>query len=306
MKKVRFYKGLPGSGKTYHAESWVKENPNVSLICKDDIRRDYFGVIVGDESTRVKEKKVVAKRDELIMDALQRGKDIAVCDTNLNPLHEKNVKALVFPKYRDYEFEIVDFTDVPVETCIERCAKRPEGKEFWAKVIMKMKNEYMVPRKLYTEHGYFDGVLPKAVIFDLDGTLALIPERDGKRCGRSPFEDERCHEDIPNVPVVEIAQMYCARPDVTVICLSGRKEDTGRVPTENWLAANGIKYDYLYMRKAGDSRRDSIIKRELFDEHIRGKYNIHLVVDDRMQVCKELWVEEGLPLMQVGNPYHEF
>ncbi len=298
--------GLPGSGKTTWANEWAAENPITDIICKDDIRAS-MGVVVGDERTRVKESKVIGKRDELIMRALKLGRNVIVADTNFNYLHKKQVKSLIFPKYRGlYEFEIKDFTDVPVETCIERCAKRPEGKEFWAKVIMSMKNEFLVPRKLYTERDYFNGDKPKAVIFDLDGTLALIPEKDGKRCGRSPFEEVRCHEDIPMVPVVEIAQMYASRDDVTVICLSGRKEDLGRVPTENWLRANGINYDHLYMRKANDSRNDAIIKRELYEEHIKGKYLIHAVFDDRPRVVRELWVKEGLPLFTVGNPYHEF
>jgi len=195
-----------------------------------------------------------------------------------------------------------------METILERVSKtnRPEGAAYWLRVVKEQKNKFMIPRKLYTEVGYFDSALPKCVIFDLDGSLALMPERDGKRFGRNPYQEERAHEDIPNVPVVEIAQMYAARPDVTLICLSGRKEDVGRVATENWLNANNINYDYLYMRKAGDGRKDSIIKREIFDKQIRGKYNVHLVVDDRKSVCEDLWIAEGLPLMQVGNPYHDF
>ena len=206
---------------------------------------------------------------------------------------------MVFPKYRDqYDFEIKDFTDTPIETCIERCAKRPEGKDYWKRVIMQQKNEFLVPRKLYTDPMYYLGELPKCVIFDLDGTLALMN-------GRSPFDESRCHEDLPNYPMVDIAKMFGAREDVTLICLSGRRDGEGRANTENWLAANGVKYDQLYMRQSGDTRNDYLVKKELFEEHIQGKYLVYAVFDDRPRVV-QLWVELGLPIFAFGNPFHDF
>jgi hypothetical protein len=88
--------------------------------------------------------------------------------------------------------------------------------------------------------------------------------------------------------------------------LSGRKEDLGRTGTENWLKSHGINYDHLYMRSAGDGRRDSVIKKEIFDTYIRENYLVYAVFDDRPSVVRELWVEEGLPVFSFGNPYHEF
>jgi predicted kinase len=297
-KVIRFYRGLPGSGKTFHAENWAKENPNVTIVCKDNIRRDYFGVIVGDEKTRVKEKKVVAKRDELIMEALKKGKDIAVCDTNLNPLHEKNVKALVFPKYRDsYDFEIVDFTDVPVETCIERVSNRPEGVAFWTGVINKMKNEFIVPVKVYEDPNYYMGE-NKCILVDMDGTAAIHYKR-------SPFDFEQCHTDLPNYPVLDIVKMYQEREDVSVIILSGRP-DTVREKTANWLASHGIKFDHLFMRKEGDWRSDVIVKEEIYLAEIKDKYTVYAVLDDRKKVVEGVWVKHGLPVFAFGNPYHDF
>ena len=42
------------------------------------------------------------------------------------------------------------------------------------------------------------------------------------------------------------------------------------------------------MRKTGDNRKDSIIKREIFENDIRPYYNIDYVLDDRNQVV-EMW-----------------
>lgn len=54
------------------------------------------------------------------------------------------------------------------------------------------------------------------------------------------------------------------------------------------------------MRKSGDMRKDSIVKREMFDEHIRGRYNVNFVLDDRNQVV-ELWRSMGLTCLQVAD-----
>jgi len=40
------------------------------------------------------------------------------------------------------------------------------------------------------------------------------------------------------------------------------------------------------MRAAGDMRKDLIVKRELFDRHIRDRYRIAFVLDDRDQVVQ--------------------
>ena len=40
------------------------------------------------------------------------------------------------------------------------------------------------------------------------------------------------------------------------------------------------------MRSAGDKREDSIVKSELFDAHVRDKYNVQFVLDDRGS-CRE-------------------
>ena len=40
--------------------------------------------------------------------------------------------------------------------------------------------------------------------------------------------------------------------------------------TERWLARHGIPYTALHMRATGDKRKDSIVKRELYEAHIAG------------------------------------
>lgn len=67
-----------------------------------------------------------------------------------------------------------------------------------------------------------------------------------------------------------------------------------------WLEANNIGYHELLMRNKDDNRKDSIIKKELFDKHIRGRYDVMFVLDDRNQVV-EMWRSLGLKCLQVEN-----
>jgi hypothetical protein len=84
-----------------------------------------------------------------------------------------------------------------------------------------------------------------------------------------------------------------------VILMSGR-EDKFRPETERWLNANDVVYSMLLMRKTGDFRKDAIVKRELYETHIKGKYQVFFVLDDRDQVVT-MWREQGLVVFQVAD-----
>ena len=52
------------------------------------------------------------------------------------------------------------------------------------------------------------------------------------------------------------------------------------------------------MRPENDNRQDSIVKREIFEQYIKGVYDIEFVLDDRNQVV-EMWRSLGLKCLQV-------
>jgi hypothetical protein len=61
-----------------------------------------------------------------------------------------------------------------------------------------------------------------------------------------------------------------------------------------------ISYNALYVRKKGDMRKDSIIKKELYEAYVKGQFFVQFVLDDRNQVV-DLWhLELGLPCLQVN------
>ena len=60
------------------------------------------------------------------------------------------------------------------------------------------------------------------------------------------------------------------------------------------------------MRAEGDCRKDYVIKEELFWSHVADKYNVKMVIDDRMQVIEQCWHPLGIKVINVGNPNERF
>lgn len=54
------------------------------------------------------------------------------------------------------------------------------------------------------------------------------------------------------------------------------------------------------MRPTKDNRPDTVVKKELFEAHIDGRYDVAFVVDDREGVVRQ-WREMGLTCFQVAE-----
>lgn len=135
---------------------------------------------------------------------------------------------------------------------------------------------------------------PSAIIVDLDGTLAWMN-------GRGPFDWHLVGTDIPNRDVIDIVGAVSQMVD-RVVFMSGRNK-VCRVATLVWLNEHVIPELYapheLYMRADGDFRQDAIVKTELFDTHVRHRFDVRAVFDDRQQVV-DLWRSMGLTCLQVA------
>lgn len=108
--------GLPASGKS----TWAREQSGYCRINRDSIRTMAWNEPWSGEQ----EKLTVAMRDALIAVMLLVGKSVIVDDTNLSG--ELDTLAVV-AKTCGADFRVQDFTDVPVETCIERDQARVSG-----------------------------------------------------------------------------------------------------------------------------------------------------------------------------------
>jgi hypothetical protein len=121
---------------------------------------------------------------------------------------------------------------------------------------------------------------------------------------RSPFEWTKVGQDDIDEVVKSAVETFGFELGYYVIILSGR-DGVCQPETETWLQDHNFSYHKLLMRSEGDMRKDSIVKRELFDKHIRDKYNVVAVFDDRPQVVRT-WHLLGLKVFAVADPYLEF
>ncbi len=124
-------KGLPGSGKTTWAKAWVLEDPkNRVRVNRDDIRH-----MLGPYWVPSREQLVSKMEESMILHGLIYRYSVVVDATNFK---------FDVSRYSNDKLKLVhqDFTDVPLETCIERDAKRGVGM-VGKKVIEDMYNKYL-------------------------------------------------------------------------------------------------------------------------------------------------------------------
>lgn len=144
-------------------------------------------------------------------------------------------------------------------------------------------------------------VLTKAIICDLDGTLCNIYHRQhyvqSKKKNWQAFY-KGLGDDLVHEFCYDILQMYKER-GFAILLVTGRPEEY-KPQTKKWLEDHQVKYDVLLMRKTGDSRKDFVVKKELYEKFIQGKYDVFFVLEDREQVVK-MWREEGLTCLQVAE-----
>ena len=147
--------------------------------------------------------------------------------------------------------------------------------------------------------------MKKAIICDLDGTLAL------KHDGRTWYDASTSDLDNPNEPVLALLRFVQEanwhglnqEQNCQIIFLSGRQEKD-REPTEKFLEKHRLNRYPLFMRTTDDFRNDIVIKKELYEENIKGNYEILFVLDDRnSEKCPvvDMWRELGLACFQVAD-----
>lgn len=103
--------------------------------------------------------------------------------------------------------------------------------------------------------------LPKAIIVDLDGTLANVDHRMHHVRGEGRKNWKRFFEEMTKDEHEEWCRMLTNHLPVTVILLTGRPDEYEH-ETREWLKAKDVHYDCLLMRKRGDFRPDTVVKKK--------------------------------------------
>ncbi|MFD3874715.1 AAA family ATPase [Streptomyces sp. NPDC058623] len=303
---VHVMTGLPASGKTTAARALqASAGGRMRRVNLDDLRAMLDLPDPERGRSFAHEQTVLEIQDAAVRAAVDGGFDVVVDNTHLTKNIPKRLKAAVGGLAT---FVVHDFTDVPLEECLRRDAARE--RQVGEEIIRILADKHQKARKggwrLTAEwmNGGSDGAalpavrpyvpdpaLPSAVMCDIDGTLALLGNR-------GPYDFSRCELDLLNESVRHALDAFRRADDDVIVLLSGRSEEH-RPQTESWLRGHRVPYDELWMRAAGDTRRDDVVKAELFDAHVRDRYAVRVSLDDRDRVVA-VWRRMGLPTWQVN------
>jgi predicted kinase len=306
MRKITVLIGISGSGKTTWASEFLAQNPNTMRVNRDDVRMQLTA-----SNSRFLDKKgeeVVSKIvDWEVRTLLQSGIDVLLDNTHLSLKYLKEID-LKFGYMADIRHV---FCDVSLEEAQRRVKQRDNISD--VTYIKKQYDRYISLKRNYgefepiKEHPQAKGGmphydhLPNTVICDLDGTLSLYNKN--KSAYERDFENDMASE-----PVLSNLLNFLAFREKgdKIHFFSGRNAKFKKQTLEFLTALGFIPEDdfVLSMRGEDDQRRDSLVKMEMFLEHIPGRFNVSYVIDDRLQVIEECWNRLGVFVFNV-NQFNE-
>jgi len=295
-------RGYPGSGKSTWAKNYVIESEEpAARLNRDDFRQMMFAT---SETTNSQESAVTVVEQTAAAALLKMGYTVVVDALNLRQRYIN--KWFEIAAAHDAHFHEIQFMSSP-ETCVMNLAHRDSagGRYIAPEVVYDLAKKFPLdklrPAELKSNAvpvplNHEERQAPRAVLVDLDGTLAH------NTSGRSFFGVEaaqRCGEDEVDETLRTI--LLKMQPTHKLIFMSGRTEDC-RPETVKWLEKHNFYIPTLFMRQDGDTRPDAVVKLELFNTHIRGKYTPVLAFDDRNSIVK-LWRDLGIKCFQVSEGY---
>lgn len=280
--------GLPGCGKSTWANEQVRtarsKTVNVNL---DDVRQTMAGSHQNYKFRKDNEQYVQDAQYSAAEHAAVNSWNIIVSDTNLNEAVRTKWKE--FAKKHNYTYREQNFFNefkkgktfehefFAVKGYVLQCKERNllREKSVPEEVIDGMAEKHFYDKLYAPVIDYTD--LEEAIIVDIDGTLAHM---EGVR---GPYEETKVLLDAPDPEVILSVLAEKNYLNRKVIIMSGRHE-TCKEDTEAWLKKYGVPYDFIYMRGADDSRSDDIVKYELYQHNVLGKFKVVKVFDDREKV----------------------
>ena len=307
-RKIILTRGIQGSGKSTWAKAWVAEDPYGRIRFNYDDIRSMGGVYWPKDNKALKRREnfLETLKDDFFHKAMTEGYNIVCDNMNLNPKEIAYFEGLVQDSLGVYELEFKDFFDISVDECIRRDSMRPlpVGEDVIRRTWKKYKTFILTEvnkkqAELINNKIKISEDLPNAVIVDLDATLCF------NTSGR-PFYGNGCAEGIKDdVPCKKMIATLKSLKDVYILFVTGR-EGTPEIvtATKNWLTTYGfeksVRDGNVYFRPEKDYSKGNICKKSIYEEKIRGKYNILAVFDDSPK-CVEMYRKEGLLVLQPNN-----
>lgn len=300
MKTVTIVQGLPGSGKSTRVLKKLRDFKfgRAARINNDTLAEMLFGdKWVGIDTDGKVRGKILADVRCAILQALLKNDYVDHVFIDNTNLYQRAINEIGNVAFDNGAYVEMDKTclDISVEECIWRdeARDRPVGQDVIRRMAKALPGAHRaafwnppVPQAVEPDES-----LPRAYIVDIDGTVAIMADRN-------PYDYDKVWMDTPNQPVVDVVSRLAAGS--RIIFISGRSEDCYEM-TYAWLKkAFPFSPFNLHMRTSKDMRRDSVVKHELFQKHVEGQYYVAGVFDDRDQVVR-LWRKLGLPTFQVND-----
>lgn len=304
--------GPPGSGKSTWAQTYIDfVDSKAVIVSRDGFRKMFKGDYRVDQDS---EKLITTAVNSVVTEALKKH------DVILDACHCKMsyIKEVIdtFGKIADIDYRLME--NLTLEELINRNTVRTAEKQVPVDVIKRFKdgfnhiisntNEIDMLITLGSEKKVesvqapeYDTSKPDCIIVDVDGTVAHMGDR------RGPFEWDKVDLDYPDEVIIGIIEdLYFhalhSGDYLEVIFVSGREgTETCIKKTLEWLGKHVMISDFsLLVRKEKDYRKDSIVKKEIYENSIAPYYNVRFVLDDRQQVV-DMWRSLGLKCLQVAE-----
>jgi predicted kinase len=296
---IVFTCGISGSGKTTWTENFIKLNNSYVNINRDDIRSQLFFDGEVDFSrykhSRANEKLVTEKQEELILKAVKNNKNIIISDTNLNIKYIDRVVNLLNDLDIEFKYDTRYF-NIDLIEAINRDNKREKSVGY--NIICSQYKRFC---EIYYKYHIHSDIKRNAFICDIDGTIAT------NKGVRNIYDYNNVDKDLPRNEIILMVDGLIESGLFPIFC-SGRSaicmDKTGEWINKNFPQLNsGFA---LLMREEGDKRKDTIVKKEIFNKYIDNNFNIKVVLDDRKSVTRMWRYELGLQVIDVGEPNIEF
>lgn len=291
MAHVEILRGISGSGKSTYARSCSNDN---TVIVSRDLIRPMFGAVGKTVLSPEKERLVTRIELDLIREALYRGQDVIVDNTNLNGQFATRYAELAHTMGATFSEKLfgadvnvaVGRTDVPDSVVYRQAAQ-------FAKInpIVPRVPEPIRPIVMGEDR-------PETLIVDVDGTLA----HNSPNNPRDPYDGSRAGEDHVDETLAAMLDVLEENYFIHIVTGRGLRH---RHLTEEWLKDHAISYDHLWTRPDNDtSVPDAWVKYQIAKEIAR-THNIVGVFDDRERVV-DMWRAAGIKTFDVGQGVAKF